>query len=377
MKQVRKRQIAFLLAAVLFGIVLYFLNRIDRIPLYEDQGRSFEKAVVLEVVQDNVEESGQYVGQQTVRLVLKSGDRKGHTVEAKSSSSYLYGAHCVPGMKVIAAVNESGGDLYVTVYSIDRSGILALIIALFLVMIWALGGKQGLNSALGLIFTFVCIIWIFIPLIYRGFSPIAAAILVAVLTTVATMYLIGGFTTKTAASILGTVAGVAISGILAFVFGKMTTISGYNVSDIEQLEYVAQMTDIKIGELLYAGILISALGAIMDVSMSVSSSVQEIALRAPELDTKELFLSGVRVGRDMMGTMSNTLILAFTGTSINTLVFLYAYGYSANQIVNMYSIGIEIIQGISATMGVILTVPLSSYINAVLLTSKKSKAEIK
>ena len=79
----------------------------------------------------------------------------------------------------------------------------------------------------------------------------------------------------------------------------------------------------------------------------------------------------------MMGTMSNTLILSFTGTSINTLVFLYAYGYSANQIVNMYSIGIEIIQGISATMGVILTVPLSSYINAVLLTSKKSKAGIR
>ena len=377
MKQVRKRQITVLLAAVLFGIVLYFLNRIDRTPLYDDQGRSFEKAVVLEVVQDNVQESGQYVGQQTVRLVLKSGDRKGHTVEAKSSSSYLYGAHCVPGMKVIAAVNESGDNLYVTVYSIDRSRILAVIIALFLVMIWALGGKQGLSSALGLIFTFVCIIWIFIPLIYRGVSPIAAAILVAVLTTVATMYLIGGFTTKTAASIIGTVMGVAISGILAFAFGKMTMISGYNVSDIEQLEYVAQMTDIKIGELLYAGILISALGAIMDVSMSVSSSVHEIALRASELDTKELFLSGVRVGRDMMGTMSNTLILAFTGTSINTLVFLYAYGYSANQIVNMYSIGIEIIQGISATMGVILTVPLSSYINAVLLTSKKSKAGIR
>lgn len=375
MKQVRKRQITVLLAAVLFGIVLYFLNRIDRTPLYDDQGRSFEKAVVLEVVQDNVQESGQYVGQQTVRLVLKSGDRKGHTVEAKSSSSYLYGAHCVPGMKVIAAVNESGDNLYVTVYSIDRSRQLALIAALFLLIIWALGGKQGLNSALGLIFTFICIIWMFIPLIYRGVSPIAASILVAVITTVVTMYLIGGVTTKTAASIIGTVTGVIISGVLAFAFGRFTKISGYNVSDIEQLEYVAQMTDVKIGELLYAGILISALGAIMDVSMSVSSSIHEIALRAPGLDRRELFLSGIRVGRDMMGTMSNTLILAFTGTSINMLVFLYSYGYSANQIINMYSIGIEIIQGVSATMGVILTVPVSSYINAVLLTSKTQKQE--
>ena len=373
MKQVRKRQLLVLLAAAIFGIFLYFLNQIDRTPLYDDQGRSFEKAVVLEVVQDNEQESGQYVGQQIVRLVLKSGDRKGHTVEAKSSSSYLYGAHCVQGMHVIAAVNESGNDLYVTVYSIDRSGVLGAIVLLFLVMIWALGGKQGLNSAIGLVFTFICIIWIFIPLIYRGVSPIAASILVASVTTVVTMYLIGGMTTKTAASILGTVLGVIISGALAFAFGYFTKISGYNVSDIEQLEYVAQMTDIRIGELLYAGILISALGAIMDVSMSVSSSIHEIALRAPELGRKELFLSGVRIGRDMMGTMSNTLILAFTGTSINTLVFLYAYGYSANQIINMYSIGIEIIQGISATMGVILTVPVSAYINAVLLTGKRSQ----
>ena len=77
----------------------------------------------------------------------------------------------------------------------------------------------------------------------------------------------------------------------------------------------------------------------------------------------------------MMGTMSNTLILAFTGTSINTLVFIYAYGYSLNQTINMYSIGIEIIQGISATLGVIFTVPVAAYINALLLEKRKKKRE--
>ena len=118
-----------------------------------------------------------------------------------------------------------------------------------------------------------------------------------------------------------------------------------------------------------------ALGAIMDVAMSVSSAVHEVAARAPELGFKELFRSGIHVGRDMMGTMSNTLILAFTGTSINTLIFIYAYGYSLNQTINMYSIGIEIIQGISATLGVIFTVPVAAYINALLLKKRKKKHE--
>lgn len=354
------------MAAVFTG-----LGRTKRIPLYESEGRSFEKARVVEILQDNVQESGQYVGQQTVLLLLRSGERKGETVTAQSSSSYLYGAHCTPGMNVIASVNESGSELYVTVYSYDRSMILYAIVLLFLLMIWTLGGKQGLNSALGLIFTFLCVIYLFLPLIYRGVSPVFAAMLVAVLTTVVTMYLIGGASTKTLASILGTVAGVAISGVLALIFSRAARITGYNVSDIEQLEYVGQMTDIKIGELLYAGILISSLGAVMDVAMSVSSSIHEIAAHATDLDRKELFLSGIHVGRDMMGTMSNTLILAFTGSSINTLIFLYAYGYSTNQVVNMYSIGIEIIQGVAATMGVILTVPAGAYISAYLIAGRR------
>ena len=291
MGSVRKRQLAALAFVAVFGFILFLLGKTERTELYGTQGRSFEKARVLEVLEDNEQESGQYVGQQKVLLVLDSGSRKGETVEAVSSSSYLYGAHCRPGMRVIAAVNESGEELYVTVYSQDRSLVLYGIVALFLISVWAIGGRQGLNSA------------------------------------------------------------------------------------IEQLEYVAQMTDIKVGELLYAGILISALGAIMDVAMSVSSAVHEVAARAPELGFKELFRSGIHVGRDMMGTMSNTLILAFTGTSINTLIFIYAYGYSLNQTINMYSIGIEIIQGISATLGVIFTVPVAAYINALLLKKRKKKHE--
>lgn len=106
----------------------------------------------------------------------------------------------------------------------------------------------------------------------------------------------------------------------------------------------------------------------MDVGMSIAATQQEILQKKPDLSAKELFYSGMNVGKDMMGTMSNTLILAFAGGSLNTLVYLYAYNYSYLQMINMYSLGIEIMQGVSATMGVVLTVPFTSFVGAILLT---------
>ena len=366
-----RRQLIILLVTVLFALFLYRYNQIDRVGLYDTQGKTFEKAEVVDIIRDNETESGNQIGDQVVSLKLLSGDYKGNTVEAVSSSSYLYGAHCKVGMRVIAEVNESVDSFYFTVYSLDSTWMLYAIVLLFLITLCIIGGKQGFHSAVALVFTFVCIVFLFLPMIYRGISPVFAAVVVAVLTTFVTMYLIGGLSSKSVTSMIGTVAGVGISAVLAVLFGKLTGISGYNVSDIEQLEYVGQMTNVRIGELLYAGILISALGAVMDVAMSVASTISEIHYRNPQLSRKELFTSGIRVGKDMMGTMSNTLILAFTGSSINTLVFMYVYGYSSTQITNMYSIGIEVIQGIASTMGVILTVPIVSVISAWHLKSKK------
>ncbi|HJA65571.1 YibE/F family protein [Lachnoclostridium sp. An169] len=370
-----RRRLVILLVTVLFALFLYRFNQIERVGLYDTEGKTFEKAEVVGILQDNETESGNQIGNQIVSLELLSGEFKGNTVEAVSSSSYLYGAHCEVGMRVIAEVNESDDSLYVTVFSYDRTWMLYAIVLLFLVTLCIIGGRQGLNSAIALVFTFVCIVFLFLPMIYRGISPIAAAVTVAVLTTFVTMYLIGGLSSKSVTSMVGTIAGVGISAVLAVLFGKLTNISGYNVSDIEQLEYVGQMTNVRIGELLYAGILISALGAVMDVAMSVASTISEIHYRNPELSRRELFASGISVGKDMMGTMSNTLILAFTGSSINTLVFMYVYSYTATQIINMYSIGIEIIQGISSTMGVILTVPIVSAVCTWHLKRKKHSPE--
>ena len=352
------------IAGILFLLFLYRYSQIDKVILYETEGRTFAKAEVMDVIEDNETEDGISIGNQIVSLKLTSGKWKGKTVEATSSSSYLYGAHCKKGSKVIAIVSESQGEMTASVYSQNREMQLYLIIAIFVFTIILIGGKKGLSSVIGLGFTILCILFLFLPMIYKGISPIWSAVLVVILTTVATMYLVGGISRKTMTAILGTVSGVLISALFAMLFCKMTNISGYNVSDIEDLIYIRDQTGIKVGELLFSGILISALGAVMDVAMSISSTIEEIHCQNSELTIKELFQSGMNVGKDMMGTMSNTLILAFAGGSINTLVFIFAYNYEYLQVVNMYAIGIEIIQGIASSMGVILTVPITSFLAA-------------
>lgn len=365
-----KRLLLVLFAAVI-AVCFYTISQVHRVPLMENGGRSFVKAQVVSIVQDHEQAGDIYIGDQTVQLKLLTGEHAGETVQATSSSAYLYGVHCTVGMKVIAIVSESGGELVTSVYGYNRAPALYTIVGLFLLSILIIGGKRGLYAVIGLLFTFVSIIWFFLPALYRGWSPILAAIVVVILTTLVTMYLVGGFTAKATVAVIGTVLGVLAAGVLAWIFGKVTHVTGYNVSDIENLIYVQEETGIQVGELLFAGILIAALGAVMDVSMSISSTLQELYDQNPTMTARQLFRSGMTVGRDMMGTMSNTLILAFVGGSINTIVMFYAYDYEYLQLINLFDMAIEIIQGISASMGVILTVPLVSFIGAWMIANRR------
>lgn len=349
---------------ICFLLFAYFLNQTEKPQLTTSVGRTFEKAKVTQILQDNIQENGKRYGEQKVLLEMLTGEKKGETTEATSSAGYLFGAPCKVGMEVVAIQSISGDISIVSVYSPNREWAVYAFIALYLLTICLIGGKQGLKSALGLIFTFICILYIYIPMIFRGFSAFWAAVFVAAITTVVTMYLIGGATKKTLCSILGTVAGVILAGITAKLFGFFTGISGYNVSDIESLLFIEDTTGISVGGLLFSGLLISSLGAVMDVAMSISSTINEIYEKKPSLSRLELFQSGMNVGKDMMGTMSNTLILAFAGGAVSVLLNNYVYDLPYLQIINSNNIGIEIMQGISGSMGVVLTVPIVAAFSA-------------
>lgn len=359
---------------IIFFIFLYFFNNIERVELVNSSGTSYVKAVVNEIVEDNIQEDGSRIGYQKVMLKVLSGKLKGQLIEGTSFAGYLYGADCTVGMKVIASISKYEDNASAAVYSYDRSNIIYIFVGLFLLMLWIIGGKKGFKSAIGLVFTFICIIYLFLPMLYKGYSPFLSAVIVIILITIVSLYLIDGITKKSISAMIGTIIGVIIAGICAAGFGYVAKISGYNVSEVEELVFVANNTELKVGGILFSAILIASLGAVMDVSMSISSTLTEIYNHNKNIGRVELFKSGINVGRDMMGTMSNTLILAFTGGSINTLILNYAYALKHNQIINMYEIGIEIMQGVSGSIAVILSVPLVSIISSYFLTYGRKKS---
>ncbi len=358
-----------LLAA--FVIFTVYINQVDKVALVNREGQTFEKGVVTEILQDNLQPNGTRVGEQRVLVRLTTGVRAGQELETTSASGYLFGAGCTVGMRVIVLQSVAGDSTITSIYSQDREWVIYAFAAAYLVVLCLVGGKQGIKGALGLVFTFFCILFVYLPLVYRGLSPFWVSVFICVITTLVTMYLIGGPTRKTLVATGGTVAGVVIAGISATIFSMATGITGWNVSDIESLLTLASTSGVQVGGLLFSGLLISSLGAVMDVAMSIGSAIAEIHAQNPALSRGELFKAGMHVGRDMMGTDSNTLILAFAGGSISMLVLDYAYSLPYQQIINSNNIGIAIMQGLSGSFGIVLAVPVTVALAVALYTWKR------
>lgn len=365
------RYLIYFLLVCVFAVFVIRLNQVEKTELVVRTGQTFEKAKVVKILQDNLEENGTRVGEQKVRVHMLTGVRKGEELDITSSSGYLFGAACKPGMKVIVMQSVAGDSTVASVYTQDRESVIYIFALIYLLALCMIGGKQGIKDCLGLVFTFFCVIFVYLPLVYLKYSPFWTAVFVCFITTLVTMYLIGGPTRKTCAATLGTLAGVVLAGISAWCFSKASGISGYNVSDIETLMTLWNTNRIQVGGLLFSGLLISCLGAVMDVAMSISSAIDEIYKQNSSLTRTELFKAGLRVGRDMMGTDSNTLILAFAGSSVSTLLLDYAYDLPYQQIINSNNIGIAIMQGLAGSFGIVLSVPFTVLICTVLFHKNK------
>jgi uncharacterized membrane protein len=364
------RYLIYILFVCVFAVFVIKLNQVEKTELVVRTGQTFEKAKVVKILQDNLEENGTRVGEQKVRVRMLTGVRKGEELDITSSSGYLFGAACKPGMKVIVMQSVAGDSTVASVYTQDREGVIYIFALIYLLVLCLIGGKQGIKGCLGLVFTFFCVIFVYLPLVYLKYSPFWTAVFVCFITTLVTMYLIGGPTRKTCAATLGTLVGVILAGVSAWCFSKASGISGYNVSDIETLMTLWNTNRIQVGGLLFSGLLISCLGAVMDVAMSISSAIDEIYRQNLSLSRKELFKAGLRVGRDMMGTDSNTLILAFAGSSVSTLLLEYSYNLPYQQIINSNNIGIAIMQGLAGSFGIVLSVPFTVLICTILFHKK-------
>ena len=222
------RYLIYLLFVCVFAVFVFKLNQVEKTELVVRTGQTFEKAEVTEILQDNLEENGTRVGEQK-------------ELDVTSSSGYLFGAACTVGMKVVVMQSVAGETTIASVYSQDREWVIYIFALLYLLALCVIGGKQGIKGCLGLIFTFFCVIFVYLPLVYLRFSPFWAAVFICFLTTLVTMYLIGGPTKKTCAATLGTLAGVVLAGLSARCFSKASGISGYNGSAVPLMRFTSRI----------------------------------------------------------------------------------------------------------------------------------------
>ena len=256
----------YLVVALIMIAMFLFYTSVERKPLLAKDNTKFVKAVVIQNDKEDLQavadlESGD---SQEVVLRIKSGSHKGEEVKAYSLNGYLYGANCKVGTRVIANISEYNGNLSANVYNYDREPEIIALLAAFFGLMWLVGGKKGFNSVLALIFTLSVVVMMYIPMMYIGVSPFIAATLSVVIITLITFILLADFQKKSIGAMLGTIAGVVVSGLIALVFGHFGHVTGYNVDDIENLIYVGQNSKLDIGGMLFSGILIASLGAVME-----------------------------------------------------------------------------------------------------------------
>lgn len=369
-KMILRRLLRLILPLVLVGIILFCGAQVERELLGPDMSSFYVRAKMTDVLVDYSSE--EFVGIQKVTAVVTHGEHKGKTCELENPNSYHIGAYGGEGTRIVALVRMTeDGTLTGTVYNHDRTPMVYLLIGLFALATVLVGGKKGFATLYALAFTFLCVICMYIPLLYMGCNGILAAILTSVTILAASIYILNGWSVKTLCAILGTTLGVAVSGLFAMVIGRAFHLSGFNMDEVESLVYISNYSDLKIGDILYAGVLISSLGAVMDVSVSIVAALEEIRLHSPDISRKELFASGMRVGKDMIGTMSNTLILAYTGSATGIMMNAYANDMPYLRLMSYNSVVIEILCGLCGTIGVILTVPLQTLITVLVFGKKQ------
>lgn len=377
-KALATRLMVVLVAAMLFGLSYWYVHgHMKEGSTKESRKTTYAKAVVLKLLEQNVSKDTQYEnvlrGSQEISIKIKSGKHKGEIYQLTNYLSALYQIDCQKGTKIVVRMDQKeDGSMGVGVYNYDREAVLTGAIVIFMLLLCIIGGKKGVMSLLSLFYTLLMIFFVLIPALYYGAPMLTATIVIILLTNMISFALIDGINKKTVSGFLGTSAGVVFAGIFAMALGKLSHITGFQTTEAESLMMECYDYGLKITNIFTAGILLSALGAVMDVAMSIASSMHELAVLNKELSAKELFYSGMNIGRDAMGTMSNTLILAFVGSSLSMILMIYSYQIPFTQLISTDLVAREVIQGLSGSIGIIMTVPFVALIASAIMRKPES-----
>ena len=332
----------------------------------------YENAVVEQILSDSTEadpvSEDHFRGDQKLIVRVKTGRYAGEQMMADNTVGPIYGCPMAVGDGVTVGLSTySDGTVRCYVYEYNRFPGLLLVLAAFLLVTVLVGGRVGLKSLVSLGLTVAALIFILLPLLLKGWPTIGTTFLISVLVTAATFVILGGVDKKTVCACLGTLAGIALATLFGLAAQSWLRIDGYRQEYAEALLQLRQTGESGIGitGLITAGVIVSALGAVMDVAMSISSAIQELTRVNPDLTARDLMKSGMNIGRDMVGTMTNTLILAILGSGLTLVVYIYSLGLQPWQLLSSAYMSLEAISGVASSIGVMLAVPFTAAICAV------------
>lgn len=370
----KKNIIVFATTIFLSIMYIFLLNRLfcKNLTLFQNNNNVI-KAKVVEVLSTDVNQyqlgPDDIHEEKTIYFKAKvlSGKNKGKYVDAAQQINDLYAGkqeEILEGKKILLMeVNYfDNADYLMTEYS--RSDYIIILGILFIIFLLIFGHKKGITTIISLIFTCLAIFLVFIPAMLSGHNIYLWSMITCWFIIAMTLLLINGISKKTLCSMIGCVFGVVLTAMLTIIMTKIMNLTGL----VDEQSYYLQILDsnkqFDLKAIIFGGIVVGAVGAIMDVAVEISASLLEVYNKAKESEknVNSLLKSGITIGRDMMGTMSNTLVMAYIGNSLSTTILLLSYSGSLIELFNREMIIVELLQILVGSFGLLLTIPFTSLI---------------
>lgn len=314
-------------------------------------------------------------GEQTCEIELLGGKFKGtqaqgfNLLNGSLESDKIFKA----GDKVLVVISYEGSQILsinlIDHYRIIKEIVLAVIFAFLLIIV---AGTIGFRALLSFIITVLMIWKVLIPFYLNGYNPIYLGLLITIFLTVIIISLVFGFSKMAFAAISGASLGVAITCILGIIFTGDFKIHGAIMPNSESLLY-SGFAHLDLTKIFMASIFIGSSGAVMDLAVDITSAIHEVISKKPDMKWKEAFLSGMNVGKAAMGTMTTTLLLAYSGGYIALLMVFMAQGTPIFNILNFKYVSAEILDTFVGSIGLVLVAPFTAFTCSIMLTNTKRK----
>lgn len=369
-----KKSSVSIIAVLLILILMALPTGYEDAAIYK--GTERVRAKVLSTDESTVKSSGLIQsGEQYCKIKILDGMFKGKEIKGVNMlSGSLESDKMFETGDVAQVVISHKGDEILSVmmsdhFRLDKELLLG---AMFVVLLVLFAGKTGLRAVYSFVITVLAIWKIMVPAYLEGVNPIWCGILITAFLTVLIIFLVYGFDRKTAAASSGALLGVLMTCVIGCVFTDLFKIHGAVMSYSESLLY-AGYQDLNLTQIFMSGIFIGASGAMMDLAVDITSAVNEVIEKKPDISWREAARSGMNVGRAAMGTMTTTLLLAYSGGYIALLMTFMAQGTPIDNILNYKYVSAEILDTIVGSFGLVTVAPFTAVTSGILLTAKKKK----